>query len=190
MARAKKAPTKSVLGRDLAELGSVHVLRHEEGGARLLGIATAAELADREAFAARFGGGSYTLMARTPDNRQLAARVPLAIEGAPKPAPTVAPVRARRRRAGVDVDAGAMPFATPAGLLARAVFACFAAGRSTAEIVDELGVEPAIVRALFREWICDHTEEPPTTPEEIAARVKARRARQRERWNDELSARA
>ena len=113
------------------------MLRHEEDGTRLLGIATAAELGDRAAFASRFGGGSYTLMARTADNRQIAARIPLAIEGLPKPAATVAPVRMRRRRADApDVAAkteapAAMPFATPAGLRARAVFACFRAGRST-----------------------------------------------------------
>jgi hypothetical protein len=159
-----KRATKGLFGgRVIEDFGSIHVFRHEAQGARaMLGKAQPDELRDHTSFGARFGGGTFTLVARSQDNRRIAGRFRVEVPGAPLPIPAVP------RRAGDE-----RPFASAGGSLQAIVFPLFREGLGVDAIVERTHVDARMLRALYLEWLTDFGEEPPTTPEEIARR-KAR----------------
>lgn len=155
-------------GRSPDDFGRVHVFRHEDHGARtMLGVAQPADLRDRLAFGARFGGGTFTLVARSPDNRRIAGRFRTETEGAALPAPE-----------GTKREGVAWPHATGTGQLQAVVFPLFREGCSVDAVVDRTRVDARALRALYLEWLTDFGEELPTTPDEVARR-KARAAERR-----------
>lgn len=188
MSRPKKKPLELLGGESLEAFGRVNVLRHEEEGTRLLGVADPCDLEDRRRFLARFGGGSYTLVARTPDNGRIAARFRLAFEGAPKPVAGAPLAKPTGRRPAVD--AGRWPLGTSEGEIARRVFRLFRTTQDLDEVIDETGLAPRVVRALFLEWLTPLGDELPKTPEEIQRRIEAKRAARLEDWGTDLAARA
>ncbi len=195
MSRPKrKRPLELLGGEPIDAFGRINVLRHEEDGTRLLGIVASDDLNDSDAFRARFGGGAYTLVARTPDNRRIAARIPLALEGAPKPIADAPLAKPTGRRAGAT-DAKreptlAHPHGTGAGALEATVFRMLRTGATLEQVVDTTHVPSRIVRALYLEWLTDLGDELPKTREEIAERAKIRREQRMVVWDRASAERA
>lgn len=179
MARARTV-SKVFEGRRLAELGRVHVLREDEGATRRMGTALAAELEDEAAFAARFGGGRFLLLARDVDNKRIAARARVTLDAEPLDAGDLVPP-GRGRRSDV-----ARTHATSLGALQATVFRMLRAGATLEDIVDATHVPAQTLRDIYLEWLTDFGEERPQTPEEIAARAKVRRERRLHAWDRAL----
>ncbi len=154
-----------------------------------MGVVAAAELRDQSALAARFGGGSFLLLARDPTNMRIATRVRVSVAGPARPCEDEGRIEspASRRKTSSPSE---RPHATRAGMLADEVFQCLDEGKPLGEVMRATGAEPRVLRGLYLEWLTPFGAELPKTPEEIQKRIEAKRAERLADWGDDLVERA
>jgi len=127
-------------------LKTLHVRRFEAG--RWVGAPQRFEdsdLSDREAIRARFGGGRYEVIAR--DGSRIVGRTRFVLDGPPRP---LGDEPAAVAVAGDDAE---QRFATTTGQRQALVFRLLDEGIDLVDVVERTGIEAAVVRAIFDEWM-------------------------------------
>jgi hypothetical protein len=126
-------------------LKTLHVRRFE--GGQWVGAPQPfedADLGDREAVRARFGGGRYEVIAR--DGRKIVGRTRFVVDGPSRPlGGEVEPV-------AVAGGEGERRFATAIGQRQALVFRLLDEGIDVVDVVERTGIDAAAVRAIFDEW--------------------------------------
>ncbi len=150
------------------------ISRLEDGGwRRVPELLTAADLPDREAVRARFGGGRYDVIGR--DAKRITARTRFVLEGLPLPLGDEAVLSHKKREKLRE-------FATSNGEREAIVFGLLESDTSLPDVVQRTGIEARLVRAIYLEWLTPLGQQIPTTADGVIdlvrAREQARRAKQ------------